>query len=496
MKRLAFAASIILINWGIAYGGREPAANFTFEAAQKQAYWYSIYNVAHLTMFSGMGKIMKGGGMTGIIEWLKGGGIQKAELVKDMYMISSVYAEGGPHFTQPLDPDNKKSMGWDREKMDKTLNPSALAFTIIKSVTKNFHRDYHETKDNQRIAIAMYPEAKEMAKLLAEKMMDSRGLFISLSPHGKKAKPNPFDQVTVLWVFSDLALISSDLEVPPYNDSDLARWSIKMADRTFKATKILPPQSIVEKSLAVEAYGRYAAATENPRLRREAIKLIKGFARQILKDTPKTITEMGLAVYGLGEAYRVTGVYSFLREALKIFNRDMERLWDKKAGVYATSKDAKKYTYTPFDAGAVLAALNTVLWFAIPPYERPLDSGPSLARRRYIRFFENAVVISGMQQSSGISLVEPIYLKREPGIHFAHPALPLPEKAGGKFGKAPVYAGEVTYEDGKWKVTNHRFRTMDAMFLANMSAILNRHQADCFIPLERLTAKFIADAGI
>ncbi len=182
VKRRILALLFFFVASGLAYGERKPEANLTLEAAQKQAYWYSLYNVAHLTMFSGMGKIMKGGGMTGIIDWLKGGGVQKAELVKDMVMISSVYSEGDPHFTQSVDLNDKRSMGWDRKKMNKTLNPSAQAFTIIKSVTKNFHRDYHETRDNQRVAIAMYPEAKEMAKLLAEKMINDKGLFVSLSP--------------------------------------------------------------------------------------------------------------------------------------------------------------------------------------------------------------------------------------------------------------------------------------------------------------------------
>lgn len=342
MKKLTFAVMIFLAPLSMAYGERKPVNTLTLEAAQKQAYWYSLYNVAHLTMFSGMGKIMKGGGMIGIIDWLKGGGVQRAELVKDMYMISSVYAEGDPHFIQPVSLDNKRSMAWDQEKVDKTLDPSAQAFTIIKSLAKNFHRDYHETKDNQRVAIAMYPEAKEMAKLLAEKMTDEKGHFVSISPEGRKGRPLAFDQVTVLWAFSDLALISSDLEVPPYNDSEIAKWSTKMADKAF----------------------------------------------------------------------------------------------------------------------------------------------------------ENALVISGMQQASGISLVEPLYLKREPEIHFAHPALPLPEKAGGRFGKAPVYAAEVTYQNGQWKVTDQRFRTKDAMFLASMSVLLNRHQVDSFIPLERLTSKLSADMGL
>ncbi len=496
MKKLVLSVFICLVTWGTAYGGRKPADNFTFEAAQKQAYWYSLYNVAHLTMFAGMGEIMKGGGMTGIIEWLKGGGIQKAELVKNMYMISSAYSEGDPHFTQPVDPDNKRSMGWDRKKMDRTLNPSAQAFTIIKSVTKNFHRDYHQTRGNQRVAIAMYPEAKEMANLLAEEMMDGRGLFVPLSPEGKRGKPIPFDQVTVLWALSDLALVSTDPEVPPYNDLDLAQWARKMADKAFEATKILPPESVIDRAIAIEALGRYGAATDEKRLRSEALRLISRYGEDLGKASRKTITEMGLSVYGLIEAFRVTGNPRFMKEALRIFNTDMESLWDEKAGVYANLKGSKRHVYTPFDVGAVLAALNSILWFTVPSYEDPLNSGPYLAQKRYVIFFENAVVISGMQRASGISLVEKRYVDREPRIHFSHPALPLPEKAGGRFGISPVYASEVTFEDGKWSATDERFNTKDAMFLANMSVILNRHQVDSFIPVQRLMAKLLTDAGI
>ncbi len=434
--------------------------------------------------------------MTGIIEWLKGGGVQKAELVKDMHMISSVYKEGDPHFTQPVDLEKKKSMGWNREKMDKTLDPSAHAFTIIKSVTKNFHRDYHETKDNQRVAIAMYPEAKEMAKLLADEMMDDRGLFGSIAPDGNKGKPVAFDQLSVLWAFSDLALASSDPEIPPYNDSDMAQWSRKMADAAFEAIKALPPESVIDKAIAIEALGRYGAATDDRNLRKEALGLISRYGEDLRKAPKNTITEMGLSVYGLIEAYRVTGNSSFQKEALRVFNKRMESLWDEEVGVYANSAGSRRYFYAPFDVGAVLAGLNSIIWFAVPSYDDPLNSGTDLAKKRYVKFFENAVVISGMQRASGIVLVEKRYLDREPLIHFIHPSLPQPEEAGGKFGVAPVYASEVVFEDGKWTVTNEKFNTRDAMFLANMSVILNRHQADCFIPLERLIPKLMAEIEI
>lgn len=269
-----------------------------------------------------------------------------------------------------------------------------------------------------------------------------------------------------------------------------------MADEAFKATIYLPPKSIEEKALAIEAYGRYAAATENSRQRRESLSSIKELAHQIVKSNPKTIRQMGLSVYGLIDAYRLSGLYDFLNRALEIFDRDMEALWDEKAGVYATSPGTKRYIYTPFDVGAVLAGLNSILWFTLPSYDKPFNSGPDLAKKRYVRFFENAVVISGMQEASGVALVEHIYLESEPSINFTHPALPLPEKAGGRFGTAPVYASEVTYENRDWKVTNRRFRTRDAMFLAIISVLLNRSQIDCFVSIERLTHKLMSGAGI
>ncbi|MFQ6112219.1 MAG: hypothetical protein ACE5LX_09380, partial [Nitrospinota bacterium] len=81
--------------------------------------------------------------------------------------------------------------------------------------------------------------------------------------------------------------------------------------------------------------------------------------------------------------------------------------------------------------------------------------------------------------------------EREPLLNFAHPALPDILSAGGRHGRAPVYAGEVTWERGRWRVTDSRFRTAEAMFLA--SALFNRSQLDPFIPLERLLSRLRED---
>jgi hypothetical protein len=46
---------------------------------------------------------------------------------------------------------------------------------------------------------------------------------------------------------------------------------------------------------------------------------------------------------------------------------------------------------------------------------------------------------------------------------------PLPPAAGGEFGQAAVYNGAVEYDTGagEWSVTDDRFYTADALYLAN-----------------------------
>lgn len=74
------------------------------------------------------------------------------------------------------------------------------------------------------------------------------------------------------------------------------------------------------------------------------------------------------------------------------------------------------------------------------------------------------------------------YPEERPEARFAHPALPAPASAG----VPPVFAGEVRHENGAWRVSDPRFRTADAMFLANMLVMPNEGRADPFLPEERL----------
>lgn len=62
----------------------------------------------------------------------------------------------------------------------------------------------------------------------------------------------------------------------------------------------------------------------------------------------------------------------------------------------------------------------------------------------------------------------------------AEHTLPLPPKAGGEFGQAVVYNGAVAYDaDGdSWSVTDERFYTAEALYLANQDIWLSNWGGD------------------
>jgi hypothetical protein len=60
--------------------------------------------------------------------------------------------------------------------------------------------------------------------------------------------------------------------------------------------------------------------------------------------------------------------------------------------------------------------------------------------------------------------------------------LPLPPKAGGEYGQAAVYNSEVEYDTsaGEWSVTDDRFYTGDALYLANQDIWMSQWGGDFY----------------
>src|SRR5690606_27380873 len=154
------------------------------------------------------------------------------------------------------------------------------------------------------------------------------------------------------------------------------------------------------------------------------------------------------------EAGRLLPDDGFATAAATTFETELLPKWDDRLGAFRTGEPV---SYTPSTTAAVVAALNAMRWHGSG--DLAMD-----ANRIYPRFLETLLVEAALQRASPLPLVPARYREGRPDTAFAHAALPTPEKAG----LAPVFAGEVVYEDGTWRVSDRRFRTADAMFLANM----------------------------
>ncbi|MBI1743006.1 hypothetical protein HYR54_08055 [Candidatus Acetothermia bacterium] len=491
------------------------------ETTERQAYWFGRYNLAQLVMMSGLGPQMEPmpSRMKQMAQMVELSSEEAAKLMQGMSLVGGVYAGGDPSFSS-AGTAMVTGMRWGEAKMDKTLEPAAQAYTLLKLTARNFHLDYHESPPEKFVALMMIPQAQAIVKLLAE-LRNSEGRFIPRLPDGRLGEARASDQIAVLWGLSSFVLAATDsshsdywsqaytsmmgmmnmgqgpMQMPgmmqmPSSQTSHGMMSLQLdgldvsqlLNETFHAVHgfLQSPLPVSEKALAIEALGWYIAATGmtplDQTLQQLATNSLKELANEVAHAEKPSLTDKALAVYGLMEAWRVTGDLSFYTGALQTF-QEMEVLWDMKAGVYANTAGAQRHVYDPFTVGAVLAALNAVRWFAIPPES-------DRATQHFATFFENAVVHSGLMLATGDeTLVPQSYKEREHLNHFTDARLPQPRQVG----KAPVYAGQVTYENGKWMVTDPHFKTAPAMFLASMSVMLHRAEVDGFIPMDRLHAK-------
>jgi len=119
-------------------------------------------------------------------------------------------------------------------------------------------------------------------------------------------------------------------------------------------------------------------------------------------------------------------------------------------------------SYTINDVAVILGAINSVKLFAGDKVNQ------KKAEQIFTSFYESAVNISGLQQSAppkGIAKGK--FEQHHPDIYYAYPGMPIPPKAGGKFGVAPVFGSEIQWVSGSWKLVNSNFDTAGAMHASN-----------------------------
>jgi len=441
------------------------------------AHWAARATLANALMFSGLGEPLSIS-MSATDGILKHAGYVTRPPMPDMATVGAVYAAGDPRLTQTADFSDLRTLRWDPELFDRTIEPAAQAWALIKITSPEFHLNFHDDKADERVALMMLPQAQAQARVLEKTLVNDQRLFAARRPDGTFAGPRAGDQAVVLWGVSNLILAATssrdDYWHKAWRDLIDADDYRELADRALSAVEQLPPESPADRALAIEALGRYALSTENTERRKAALTMARSHADALRQLTQASLSDAALAVYGLTEAGRLLGEDHYAKAAAALFERVLLPKWDDRLGAFASNGAT---AYTPATTAAVVAALNAMRWHG------PVDLAER-ATELYPRFLETILVRAGLQLASPLPLVPAQYRKDRPDAAFAHHALPAPTKVG----LAPVFAGEVIHENGTWRVSDRRFRTAEAMLLANMLAMPRDGQADPFLPADRLSS--------
>ena len=449
------------------------AGEFTATDAEEEGYWYSRYNLGNMAMRSGIGQVVTPNKKAivkalaavdadfDLAEFKKGntayGDGDHAMPAKNVAPIATVYKSGDPHLVTKFNPPDFGTQRWDPAKMDKTLTGAAHGYAITKEVewARQFHVDDHFGTPQSDFG-AYWRFVGEVMTLNAK--MQSKSFLKNMSAYDLT---NGGDAV-MLMALSDLSdLLAVDnlahSEVANrYKDEKAAKAFAAGADKVFALVYAGTPTSIQANSTAIQSLVWYAAKTNNSANKRKALKKIVSLSTALENLTPKTAAERAFYLRGLIDAKRTLGVND---GSIRTIGADFLNDFDMENGVFK-SQDS----YSIDDVGAIMGALNAMRIFETAD----IDAG--LAEEIFKTFWENAVNKGGLQQSAPPVKIakSPFEYEGEPKTFFRYgPSQPIPPKAGGKYGIAPVFGTSVGYKDGKYTLTDGRFDSAGAMHASN-----------------------------
>lgn len=443
----------------------ETGCDIDANTAKEEATWYSLLNTIGLCLGSGMGIPLDQPERDRIFKRI---GVSQDELpLKNPELLKALFKNGDPGLTQQYDMQYLSTWRWNPSSFGKQVVPQAQGWAIMqeceaskwfaipqssKGVSEELKRDWGI---NGMLLCAL---AREQCLWAFENLRNEKRLFITAAQAGSINVTEPAtsleDQTCMLGACSDLSGLLGDSEAyPMYADRNASRRFMGLADDLFgtivenKDTLLNTSESkILAQAVAIPALVWYAANTQAQDLKAKCLWLLREFADNLVRAQDKsetvgdTLVDAAAALRALVEAFRVTRAKTYAETAMKVFNY-IESQWWKQPGTYAPTPLAPEYTFNADDIGTILGALNASHLFLGERVDR------DLAELRLRIFFCNAVNLSGLQMSMPSPQFMPVWLQqREPAVHFRHGSIPLPPQAGGDFGVAPVFAGEVAYD--------------------------------------------------
>ena len=217
----ASAVGAILAVVAIAGAARgQDGAGFRFgpETVDTAAHWAARANLASAVMFSGLGEPV-------IVSpyardrWLAAAGYVIRPRMRSMAMVGAVYAASPPRFRDKPDFARPETLAWDPAAYARTLDAGALAWTLLKITSPEFHLDFHDDPASKLAGLMMLPQARAQSKVILERLRNADGRFAARTPDGSFRAPRARDQAAVLWAVSSLILAATSARRNYWHDT-------------------------------------------------------------------------------------------------------------------------------------------------------------------------------------------------------------------------------------------------------------------------------------
>ncbi|WP_323191730.1 hypothetical protein [Halostella sp. PRR32] len=201
----------------------------------------------------------------------------------------------------------------------------------------------------------------------------------------------------------------------------------------------------------VKVTGDDGLATDGWRLLRSTVALVE----YLLTADGRVVDEDGgdghnlaarQGAVGQGLVYASTVGIDAEDAARSVCSYLLDDLWNPIALTFASGRDADAHAISVRDAGDVIGGLHAAASLGIDG-----------ADDRFVEFYDNTFDRGRLQRAQRLAAADGE--DQEP---------PLPTGAGGRYGQAPVYNGEVAYDSrtDEWRVTDERYLADGGLYLA------------------------------
>lgn len=431
----------LLVNLGRQPASAQEAAGEAWRIAQQESADYSLDNVMALTLQSGLGVAFR------LPDEALSAPLQPPAWdtlpFENPYLVEAPYASGDPAYQQSPNPSDAATLLWDPTKMDQTVTPQALAYTMIGELgwlvrlNRAVAYDRQTLMQQRRLGRLWSRLAQLGARFAWTNLREPQtGLYYHAWRAGAVADRSfePWDQIALFWALTQLSQVSDGSTL--YDHTLLSQSEAeRMARELFQALMANPDllQNLMKMSvrgtgLWIEALAAYASSLQEPQEIAQVLQLLETARRALA--TASTWSAQAEAVTALLTIYRLTGDSQARTEALQRWDA-LQKLWKPQAALFVSQpNDASSYLYSVQELGDAVGTFNAIIHIA----------GVHV-QTQYAAFVAGALR-TAHPQSTAMSF--------EP------------------FGRAPVFVASVQFDPAalQWHIVNRNFDTAGAIYLA------------------------------